>query len=75
MKIDKNLKYALYFGGALVATYVVIKLVQNAKGGDGDATPTPVEPNPPQNVGLTPLQKKQEDNFWSFLFFYRRFFS
>jgi hypothetical protein len=21
------------------------------------------------------LQKKQEDNFWSFLFFYRRFFS
>ena len=61
MKIDKNLKYALYFGGALVATYVVIKLVQNAKGGDGDATPTPVEPNPPQNVGLTPLQKKQEE--------------
>lgn len=41
MKIDKNTKYALYFGGALLATYIVIKLVQNSKGGDGDATPTP----------------------------------
>lgn len=39
MKIDKNTKYALYFGGALLATYIVIKLVQNSKGGDG--TPTP----------------------------------
>ena len=61
MKIDKNLKYALYFGGALVATYVVIKLVQNAKGGDGDATPTPEEPTTPQKVGLTPIQIKQEE--------------
>ena len=39
MKIDKNTKYALYFGGALVATYIVVKLIQNSKGGDG--TPTP----------------------------------
>lgn len=39
MKIDKNTKYALYFGGALVATYIVVKLIQNGKG--GDATPTP----------------------------------
>lgn len=63
MKIDKNLKYALYFGGALVATYVVIKLVQNANGGDsdGNGTPTPLEPNPTKKVGLTPLQTKQEE--------------
>ena len=61
MKIDKNLKYALYFGGALVATYVVIKLVQNAKGGDGDATPTPEEPTTPKKMGLTPIQIKQEE--------------
>jgi hypothetical protein len=31
MKIDKNTKYALYFGGALVATYIVVKLMNNAK--------------------------------------------
>jgi hypothetical protein len=63
MKIDKNIKYALYFGGALLATYVVIKLVQNAKGGDGDAndTPTPLEPTTPKKMGLTPLQIKQEE--------------
>jgi len=39
MKLDNNTKYALYFGGALLATYVVVKLIQNSKGGDG--TPTP----------------------------------
>ena len=63
MKMDKNTKYALYFGGALLATYIIVKLVQNAKGGDGDGngTPTPIEPNPPQKVGLTPLQTKQEE--------------
>jgi hypothetical protein len=31
MKIDKNTKYALYFGGAVLATYIVVKLVKNAK--------------------------------------------
>jgi hypothetical protein len=63
MKIDKNIKYALYFGGALLATYVVIKLVQNAKGGDGDAndTPTPLEPTTPRKEGLNALQTKQEE--------------
>jgi hypothetical protein len=61
MKMNKNTKYALYFGGALLATYIVIKLVQNAKGGDSDATPTPEEPTTPKKMGLTPLQIKQEE--------------
>ena len=43
MKIDKNMKYALYFGGALVATYVVVKLIQNSKGGDGKGDTTTPE--------------------------------
>jgi hypothetical protein len=41
MKMDKNTKYALYFGGALLATYIVVKIIQNNKGGDEDVTPTP----------------------------------
>ncbi len=63
MKMNKNTKYALYFGGALLATYIVIKLVQNAKGGDGDAdaTPTPIEPTTPRKEGLNALQTKQEE--------------
>jgi hypothetical protein len=66
MKIDKNMKYALIFGGALVATYIIVKLVQNSKGGDGsgsgdEETPTPEEPTIPQKEGLTPLQTKQEE--------------
>lgn len=68
MKIDKNMKYALYFGGALVATYIIVKLVQNSKGddakGDGqdaDENPTPETPTTPAKVGLTPLQIKQEE--------------
>jgi hypothetical protein len=64
MKIDKNIKYALYFGGALLATYVVIKLLQNAKDGNGDddnSTPKPVEPTKPRKEGLNALQTKQEE--------------
>jgi hypothetical protein len=66
MKIDKNMKYALIFGGALVATYIIVKLVQNSKGGDGsgsgdEETPSPEEPTIPQKEGLTPLQTKQEE--------------
>ena len=60
MKMDKNTKYALYFGGALLATYIIVKLVQNAQGGDSDL-PTPEEPTTPQKLGLTPLQTKQEE--------------
>ena len=61
MKMNKNTKYALYFGGALLATYIVIKLVQNAKGGDSDVTPTPEEPITPRKEGLNALQTKQEE--------------
>jgi hypothetical protein len=61
MKMNKNTKYALYFGGALLATYIIIKLVQNAKGNDGDSTPTPIEPTTPRKEGLNALQTKQEE--------------
>jgi len=61
MKMNKNTKYALYFGGALLATYIVIKLVQNAKGDDSNATPTPEEPITPRKEGLNALQTKQEE--------------
>jgi hypothetical protein len=64
MKIDKNMKYALYFGGALIVTYIIVKLVQNSKGGDGsgdEETPKPEEPTIPKKEGLTPLQTKQEE--------------
>ena len=60
MKMDKNTKYALYFGGALLATYIIVKLVQNAKGGDNDL-PTPEEPITPRKEGLNALQTKQEE--------------
>lgn len=36
MKIDKNMQYALYFGGAILATYIVVKLIQNSKDNDDD---------------------------------------
>lgn len=58
--MDKNAKYALYFGGALLATYIIVKLVQNAKGGDNDL-PTPEEPITPRKEGLNALQTKQEE--------------
>lgn len=35
--MDKNTKYALYFGGAVVATYIIVKLVKNS-GSKGDGT-------------------------------------
>ena len=59
MKLNTNTKYALYFGGALLVTYLVIKAVQNSD--EGDNLPTPEEPTTPQKVGLTPLQTKQEE--------------
>jgi hypothetical protein len=65
MKIDKNTKYALYFGGAILATYIVVKIIQNNKGGDGgsgnEETPTPETPSTPEKEGLNAQQTKQEE--------------
>lgn len=65
MKIDKNMKYALYFGGALIATYIVVKIIENNKGGDGGSanedTPTPETPTTSEKVGLNAQQTKQEE--------------
>lgn len=65
MKIDNNTKYALYFGGALLATYIVIKLIQNSKGDDGGdsekETPIPTTPTTSGKVGLDTQQTKQEE--------------
>lgn len=60
--MNKNLKYGLYVLSALIGGFILVKVVKSIKddADDGDA-PKPVEPNPPQREGLTPLQKKQEE--------------
>jgi hypothetical protein len=61
IKIDKNLKYGLYFLAAFIGGFVIVKIIKAIKDGDDDDAPKPAEPNPPQTQGLTPLQKKQEE--------------
>ena len=63
MKMDKNTKYALYFGGAVLGSIIIVKMIESYKriiNGDNDL-PTPEEPSTPQKLGLTPLQTKQEE--------------
>jgi hypothetical protein len=54
-------KYALYFAGFAIGTFVIIKLIKNLGGGPDDSTPTPVEPTPSKKVGLTAQQNKIEE--------------
>jgi len=64
IKIDKNLKYGLYFLAAFIGGFVIVKIIKAIKDGDDDDTPKPIEPMKPdaaKAAGLTPLQKKQEE--------------
>jgi hypothetical protein len=54
-------KYALYFAGFAIGTFVIIKLIKNLGGGPDDSTPKPVEPTPSKKVGLTAQQNKIEE--------------
>ena len=61
IKIDKNLKYGLYFLAAFIGGFVIVKIIKAIKDGDDDDAPKPAEPNPPQTQGLTRYKRNRKN--------------